>query len=432
MASRQNWATLLRHTIRTENGPGWQLRGREIGGVEKTQVTYQFQDGLGKKNPRSSVFIPYDWSSRNQIKIITAVAELKRLLTEGNVTSLREAEDLRIGSDVESKTDNSENHKGWKFIADEFVKSRGNRKESTLTDLRTRLRRALETIGRSPKPRNWKELLTQYSKDHFAKCPEGGEGRKRQLVDVIAFLRFAVEEKGAPDRFLPPSSDSRKMKELKRLLIGKSQQKSLTVPLKGDQLEGLLESLKKNNKHSLYLAVGLVALYGLRPSELAVLEVRDSNLFVGHVKNNENSIGISKPPQKVQAIDLASLPGEGARLVALYESGKVQLPLAVRNAIKKAKETGEFKQVGQALRQLLKRDPYWKLLAKQNGLKVYSLRHSYAWRSHIESKNPYSLRATAALMRHDLKTHCKHYGGWMEDQELIAAGERFRAGQVKA
>ena len=219
------------------------------------------------------------------------------------------------------------------------------------------------------------------------------------------------------------------MKDLKRLLVGQSQPKALTVPLKGDQLEGLLESLKKSNKHSLYLAVGLVAPYGLRPSELSVLEVRDSKLFVGHVKNNENTIGESKPPLPVIPIDLASLPGEGARLVAIYESEKVQLPLALRNAIQKAKEIGEYKVVGDALRQLLQRDPYWKLLAKQNGLKVYSLRHSYAWRAHIESKNPYTLRATAALMRHDLRTHCKHYGGWVDEQELEAAAERFKAGQ---
>ena len=90
MALRQNWIKLMRQTIRLEVGVGWQLRGREVGGVEKTQVTYQYPDGLGKKNPRSSVFLPYDWSSRNQSKITTAVADLKRLMEERNL-SLKEA-----------------------------------------------------------------------------------------------------------------------------------------------------------------------------------------------------------------------------------------------------------------------------------------------------------------------------------------------------
>ena len=41
MALRQNWSKLMRQNIRLEVGVGWQLKGREVGGVEKTQVTYQ-------------------------------------------------------------------------------------------------------------------------------------------------------------------------------------------------------------------------------------------------------------------------------------------------------------------------------------------------------------------------------------------------------
>ena len=59
-------------------------------GNEYTKVTFRFQDGLGMKNPRSTVFLPYDWNSRNQSKIITAVADLKRLVDERNL-SLKEA-----------------------------------------------------------------------------------------------------------------------------------------------------------------------------------------------------------------------------------------------------------------------------------------------------------------------------------------------------
>ena len=75
----------MRQTIRLEVGVGWQLRGREVGGVEKTQVTYQYPDGLGKKNPRSSVFLPYDWSSLNQSKITTKIADLKRLMEQSHL-----------------------------------------------------------------------------------------------------------------------------------------------------------------------------------------------------------------------------------------------------------------------------------------------------------------------------------------------------------
>ena len=58
-------------TIRLEVEVGWQLRCREVGGMDKTQMNYQNSDSLGKKNSRSSVFLPYDWSNRNQSKITT-------------------------------------------------------------------------------------------------------------------------------------------------------------------------------------------------------------------------------------------------------------------------------------------------------------------------------------------------------------------------
>ena len=45
-------------------------------------MTYQYPDDLGKKNPRSSVFLTYDWSNRNQVKITTAVADLKMLMKD--------------------------------------------------------------------------------------------------------------------------------------------------------------------------------------------------------------------------------------------------------------------------------------------------------------------------------------------------------------
>ena len=86
MGSRQEWHKIMRQTIKLENGDGWSVRGREIRGMNKTQVTYRFQDGLGMKNPRSAVFLPYDWNSRNQSKIITAVADIKRLVNERNLS----------------------------------------------------------------------------------------------------------------------------------------------------------------------------------------------------------------------------------------------------------------------------------------------------------------------------------------------------------
>ena len=117
----------MRQTIRLEVGVGWQLRGREVGGVEKTQVTYQYPDGLGKKNPRSSVFLPYDWSSRNQSKITRAVVELKRLIDSRNLI-IKEVEKFRLGPSEEGSAVTDIN---LGSIADEFTKSRSGTRLKT-------------------------------------------------------------------------------------------------------------------------------------------------------------------------------------------------------------------------------------------------------------------------------------------------------------
>ena len=86
IASRTEWYKILRKTIKLENGVGWSVRGRGEKEVQKTQVQFTYQEGLGKKNPRDYVILPYDWSSRNQSQIITAFAELWRLITERSCT----------------------------------------------------------------------------------------------------------------------------------------------------------------------------------------------------------------------------------------------------------------------------------------------------------------------------------------------------------
>ena len=59
------------------------------------------------------------------------------------------------------------------------------------------------------------------------------------------------------------------------------------------------------------------------------------------------------PPRRVIAIDPPSLPNEGQRLIAQYDSGIGKFPLAITRAIQRAKEKDEYKEIGDALRQLL-------------------------------------------------------------------------------
>ena len=127
----------MRQTIKIENGDGWSVRGRDIKGILKTQVTYRSQDRLGMKNPRSAVFLPNDWRSRNQFKIITAVAYLKRLFAERNL-SLKEASKFMLKSVGRDQAPSITN---WNNIVEAFIDLINDRRGTTLRDLKTRMRR---------------------------------------------------------------------------------------------------------------------------------------------------------------------------------------------------------------------------------------------------------------------------------------------------
>lgn len=80
---------------------------------------------------------------------------------------------------------------------------------------------------------------------------------------------------------------------------------SLTRPIKPNDLAQLLDALEAAGKIELWRAVGLVGLYGLRPAELAVLDVRDGHLYVGsHVKRNWRTTKRPSRPRLVVALDI--------------------------------------------------------------------------------------------------------------------------------
>ena len=86
-----------------------------------------------------------------------------------------------------------------------------------------------------PKPRDLRALLKRFAELHFKGMAPGGQGRKRNLGDACAFLTFAVNKPG--------------------------------------DLTALLDQMEADGGHDLRLATGLIALFGLRPAELAVLTV---------------------------------------------------------------------------------------------------------------------------------------------------------------
>lgn len=425
MAARQQWFETLRVSIAQEHGRGWIVR--EKGATSRNPIGRCQLIRIWENRSRSSVMLPLEWKASNATAILTTVGQVRTLMEERNL-SLQEALKLNtelLGGGLQP---GGEDFTGWEAVADRFLSAQDGRRSSTLRDLTTRVRRTLEALRSRPCPRDGNSVMRRYADRFFEGCPPGGVGRKRNLLDVARFLTYAVEECGAPVRFLPPSKA--KINELIGSATTTTSEK-LTPPIKPEDLAALLDQLEADGEHELRLAVGLVGLYGLRPAELAVLEVREGGkAYVGQVKRNTASMGAkAKSARLVKAIDVAGREGEGERLLQLYASGRVKLPKSLRNQIAMVQEKGKFQDVGADFGQKLERYGPWRsLVARCPGLTPYSLRHGYAWRAHCCSANAMHPRIAAALMGHNTQTHLKHYGSWTDEASLEAAVERFNAG----
>jgi len=406
VANIKTWDQRLREQIKGEHGRGWSV-GPQSG---RTKLTRRHDDGT-----RSSVMLDIPWSVGSARKISNKVAHLQQLIEERNL-GLAEACQLSRTSDEIEADEEQPGAIDWAAVAEAFLASRSDRRATTLKDLSRRVSNALVTLRSKPHPGDGRTLMRAYATQHFGNCPAGGQGRKRHLGDVAALLNFAVERAGADSRWRPLEGE-----ELLEL-VGVSehaQSDKLTPPIKPERLAALLDALRDEGKNELLLAVSLVGLFGLRPAELAALRVDAGRLYVGaQVKRNRRTMSKPKPARLVLPLDIPGRDGEGDAARERHEKGSVNLPKPILTAI----DTGEFKPVGDAFRQLLDRHPLWqKFCAETPGLSPYSLRHGYAWRAHKAYGRPLSVRDCAALMGHSPATHHRHYGKWTDEEGLIEA-----------
>ncbi len=415
----QAWEKTLRKQIKDNHGFGWNV----IAQSGKTKLTRFYEDGT-----KSAKTLPIEWKSTNSVAILNAVTRVRELVESRNI-SLAEAVRLDTEALAVPEEHSGTADQGWPAVVEEYLATKEGRRSSTLADLKTRLNRALVCLESRPKPRDSRTLLKRFAELHFAGMPSGGQGRKRNLGDVAAFLTYAVQKAGAPQRWLPPE------KAYINELVGvaaTSTEERLTPPVKPEELASLLDQMEADGRHDLRLATGLIALFGLRPAELAVLTVKGDKLYCGHVKRNAATLAQkAKPPRRCLPLDIVGREGEGKRLLQLYSSGLVKLPMAVANEISKVEEKGMFQQVGHAFGQLLKRYEPWRNLVRRNpDITPYSLRHSWAWRCHVCSNNALHVRQAAALMGHTVVVHLKNYGTWVDEASLEAAVERYNEGLV--
>ena len=445
-ATSTSWEKELRKNICTNFGRGIRVNGENSG---RTKILYVYNEGLGSANKRTSQTLPIEWKKTSGIKILKAIEFIKPLVVEKNLT-LKEAtrrwkaqfigeaqkqpnkswNDFLLIRPINKKDANYEKDlKEYLNAAskvDQFMQTKQGLTSKTEKDWARRISRFLEEMNNNPSPNTGVELIKKLSDKYLAEIEP--DERKRYINAWCEILKYGIERHSQNEkRWQPPNETYRKE------LIGKSnrtKQDKLTPYIEENDLHRLLDDLESRDS-SLFLAVGLISIFGLRLSELAVLRVLDGKLYVGNIKNNINTKA-KKEDRRVFPMDLFTRKNLGKKLIELYESKKIPLPKPVLNQIEMVKDKNRYGDVGQALRQRIERNKVWKEIIKTNPeITPYSLRHRYAHQCHKGSTIPISVKDAAAAMGHSVETHNSFYGSYTTELSLEKAFERHLENRIE-
>ena len=113
-------------------------------------------------------------------------------------------------------------------------KKKKNHRATTVRDLELRLNRFLDCFKQKSIPRDSKTLFKRFYDLHLINMPSVGQGRRRNIGDIRAFLKWAVEEKGLPDRWFPINT---KAASKYIGVVPKGQKKRCTKPISTRDLE---------------------------------------------------------------------------------------------------------------------------------------------------------------------------------------------------
>ena len=445
-ATSTSWEKELRKNICTNFGRGIRVNGENSG---RTKILYVYNEGLGSANKRTSQTLPIEWKKTSGIEILKAIEFIKPLVVEKNLT-LKEAtrrwkaqfigeaqkqpnkswNDFLLIRPINKKDANYEKDlKEYLNAAskvDQFMQTKQGLTSKTEKDWARRISRFLEEMNNNPSPNTGVELIKKLSDKYLAEIEP--DERKRYINAWCEILKYGIERHSQNEkRWQPPNETYRKE------LIGKSnrtKQDKLTPYIEEHDLFRLLDDLESRDS-SLFLAVGLISIFGLRLSELAVLRVLDGKLYVGNIKNNINTKA-KKEDRRVFPMDLFTRKNLGKKLIELYESKKILLPKPVLNQIEMVKDKNRYGDVGQALRQRIERNKVWKEIIKTNPeITPYSLRHRYAHQCHKGSTIPISVKDAAAAMGHSVETHNSFYGSYTTELSLEKAFERHLENRIE-
>ena len=135
--SDPKWVSDLRGVLKREHGKGWEIRDHR----GRVWLTRRYED-----RTRSSTYLPFEWSCDNSTKILNAVKDIHVLMDERNL-SLKDAAKLSSINPSAASKPTTQKVTGWEAIAADFLKSRGDRRSSTKSDLSLRAKSGVRDLS---------------------------------------------------------------------------------------------------------------------------------------------------------------------------------------------------------------------------------------------------------------------------------------------
>jgi len=446
-SNRESWEKLLRKQIHSNYGQGWYVIGENSG---RTKLTYEYPYD-GRKAAKT---LSIEWKKTNGLQILKAIEFIKPLVQNQNLT-LKEAarrwQAQFVGDETKTPNkawedfliippkfsyDKEKYEKSYKeyeaqlkaTTVDQFVATIQGLNSKTEKDWYTRIRLFKNLISKRNAPKTGEELVKELARNLGDITPDQ---KKRYINAWCKILEYGITRHSMSNRWTPPSDA---IKEELRGTSTRTKQEALTPYIQENDLFELLDHYEANDPE-MFLATGLISIFGLRIAELAVLEVRDNNLYVGHVKNNRNTSNQKRKARRAFAMDLIEKPNLGKKLISLYKSELVKLPKTVLKQIELVEQKRTFGDVGQAYTDKLVNNPVWKKIINKKGnedVTPYSMRHRFAHQCHKGSISPISIKDAAAAMGHTVQTHMDNYASYTTDMAIEKAFERHAANRIEA
>ena len=441
-----SWDDTLRKAVKLEFGYGWSIR-EQTGKIRLERN----RDGV-----RGSATTNIDWEPSSHSTLLQAIKRLTVLVDpDGKGLPLKQAWETYAaetsGLDPDAPQRASMN---WDFAADEYLRRLADlgASHATKSSVKSRLGKVVEIMSAAAPPLNARRLYSQIADTCFARCPPGGNGRKRFFGDISKWINWCIDDQ----QWLNESWRPLKGEALDVLInkpvanaIAKAtddENGKITPALKPDDLADLLDALWDAGRKETWLAVAVVGLWGLRPHELESAAPVGDGLNITAIRRKRTSFKIGFHKESLRrTIPAIPIPGReelASQVLTYWTSGEIRFPAGLQRAIDRYKSEGtqvaegSLRRIGQEFGKLLngqtEKDGFapWWIIKKRYaangdpGLTPYSLRHGYAFRCRFSGQQRIDVMVAARWMGHTEIEHLRTYARWFDDE---MAAQQFAA-----